>query len=230
MLKLKPIIILFLLCLMSHNNVLLSQNPRGLLNLVQAKLNKANDYKADIRISVDLPYIRFMPLSTKLYFKKKDKFKIATKSIAILPKQGFMQLSGLVTDTNSYAAIFQNDEMLNNVNTTLLNLIPTNDTSDVILAKLWIDTKNQIIVKSLVTTKSSGTIKTEYIYGSQIAYGLPDVIKFSVDVKKFNIPKALAADINTSTSKKVEKKSGEIVVSLKKYEINKGIPDSIFKD
>ncbi len=230
MLKLKPIIILFLLCLMSHNNVLLSQNPRGLLNLVQAKLNKANDYKADIRISVDLPYIRFMPLSTKLYFKKKDKFKIATKSIAILPKQGFMQLSGLVTDTNSYAAIFQNDEMLNNVNTTLLNLIPTNDTSDVILAKLWIDTKNQIIVKSLVTTKSSGTIKTEYIYGSQIAYGLPDVIKFSVDVKKFKIPKALAADINTSTSKKVEKKSGEIVVSLKKYEINKGIPDSIFKD
>lgn len=230
MLKLKPIIILFLLCLMSHNNVLLSQNPRGLLNLVQAKLNKANDYKADIRISVDLPYIRFMPLSTKLYFKKKDKFKIATKSIAILPKQGFMQLSGLVTDTNSYAAIFQNDEMLNNVNTTLLNLIPTNDTSDVILAKLWIDTKNQIIVKSLVTTKSSGTIKTEYIYGSQIAYGLPDVIKFSVDVKKFKIPKALAADINTSTSKKVEKKSGEIVVSLKNYEINKGIPDSIFKD
>jgi hypothetical protein len=57
---------------------------------------------------------------------------------------------------------------------------------------------------------------------------LPDQIKFIVDVKKFKIPKALAADINTSTSKKVEKKSGEIVVVLSNYEINKGISDSIF--
>ena len=49
-----------------------------------------------------------------------------------------------------------------------------------------------------------------------------------VDVKKFKIPKALAADINTSKSKTVEKKSGEIRVSLKNYIINKGIDDAFF--
>jgi hypothetical protein len=207
---------------------LLAQSPRLLLNQVQYKLNKAVNYKADINIKVDLPYISLMPINTKLYFKQKDKFKIDTKSIAVLPKQGFLQFSNLVKDSVNYTAIFQSYDNVNEIKTSLINLIPNNDTSDVILAKLWIDPINQVIIKSLITTKSSGTIKTEYTYGSQIAYGLPDVIKFVVAVKKFKIPKALAADINTSKSKKVEKKSGEIRVSLKNYIINKGIDDAFF--
>ena len=205
-----------------------AQNPRELLNQVQVKLNKANNYKADINIKVDLPYIIMMPINTKLYFKQKDKFKIDTKSIAILPKQGFLQLSMLLNDTINYTAFFQNRESVNNIKTSLINLIPNSDTSDVVLAKLWVDELSQVIIKSQVTTKSSGTIKTEYTYGTQLIYGLPDAIKFTVDIKKFKIPKALAADINTTKSKKVEKKSGEIQITLKNYEVNKGIPDSVF--
>jgi hypothetical protein len=221
-------ILSLLIILMQLSCNLLAQSPRLLLNQVQNKLNKAANYKADIHIKVDLPYISLMPINTKLYFKQKDKFKIDTKSIAILPKQGFLQFSSLVKDSVNYTAIFQSYDNINEVKTSLINLIPNNDTSDLVLAKLWIDPINQVIIKSLITTKSSGTIKTEYTYGSQIAYGLPDLIKFVVDVKKFKIPKALAADINTSKSNKVEKKSGQIIVSLKNYIINKGIDDAFF--
>ena len=220
--------ILSLLVIMQLSCNLLAQSPRLLLNQVQTKLNKAANYKADINIKVDLPYIRLMPINTKLYFKQKDKFKIDTKSIAVLPKQGFLQFSNLLKDSVNYTAIFQSSDNVNEIKTSLINLIPNNDTSDVILAKLWIDPVDHVIIKSLITTKSSGTIKTEYTYGSQITYGLPDIIKFVVDVKKFKIPKALAADINTSKSKKVEKKSGEIRISLKNYIINKGIDDAFF--
>ena len=226
MINLKSNIVILLLTFCSIT--LAAQSPRTLLNHVQAKLNKANNYKADININVDLPYITIMPIETKLYFKQKDKFKIDTKSIAILPKQGFLQLNMLVNDTVNYTAIFQSIETINKIKTSLINLIPNNDTSDVVLAKLWVDAVNQVIIKCQLTTKSSGTIKTEYTYGSQLIFGLPDVIKFIVDIKKFKIPKALAADINTSKSKKVEKKSGEIIITLKNYEINKGIADSVF--
>jgi outer membrane lipoprotein-sorting protein len=226
MFKLK--IYLATVILIIFNIILVAQNPRLIIKKVHDKLNKVNNYKADITIKVDLPYIIMMPINTKLYFKQKDKFKIDTKSIAILPKQGFLQLNKLVTDTINYTTIFQSFELINKVKTELINLIPNNDTSDVVLAKLWVDSENQIIIKSQVTTKSSGTIKTEYTYGSQIAYGLPDKIKFIVDIKKFKIPKALAADINTSKNKEVEKKSGEIIVTLKNYDINKGIADSFF--
>lgn len=226
MLNLKQL--LFLQLFIVYSITILAQSPRALLNQVQVKLNKAANYTADINIIVDLPYITLMPINSKLYYKQKDKFKIDTKSIAILPKQGFLQLNMLVNDTVNYTAIFQSKEIINKIKTSLLNLIPNNDTSDVVLAKLWVDEINQVIVKSQVTTKSSGTIKTEYIYGSQVFYGLPDDIKFTVDIKKFKIPKALSADINTSKTTKVEKKFGEINIKLKNYQINKGIADSVF--
>ena len=220
--------LLFLKLFIVYSISILAQSPRALLNQVQVKLNKAANYTADINIKVDLPYITLMPINSKLYYKQKDKFKIDTKSIAILPKQGFLQLNMLVNDTINYTAIFQSKEFINKIRTSLLNLIPNNDTSDVVLAKLWVDEINQVIIKSQVTTKSSGTIKTEYIYGSQVFYGLPDDIKFTVDIKKFKIPKALSADINTSKTTKVEKKFGEINIKLKNYQINKGIADSVF--
>ena len=158
MLKLKKNFCVLLLITCSVN--LFSQSPRNLLNQVNAKLNKANNYKADITINVDLPYITMMPIKTKVFFKQKDKFKIETKSIAILPKQGFLQLHALVNDTTSYTAIFQSFEIINKAKCSLVNLIPNNDTSDVVLAKLWVDDKNQVVLKSMVTTKSNGTIKT----------------------------------------------------------------------
>jgi Flp pilus assembly CpaE family ATPase len=71
--------ILSLLVIMQLSCNLLAQSPRLLLNQVQTKLNKAANYKADINIKVDLPYISLMPINTKLYFKQKDKFKIDTK-------------------------------------------------------------------------------------------------------------------------------------------------------
>lgn len=218
----------FLLLLVLLTFKVSSQNPREMLHQVQNKLNRANNYKVDIKIKVDLPFISMLPINTKLYFKQKNKIKIDTKSIAILPKQGFLQLITLLNDTTNYTAILQSNETINNTKTSLINLIPNNDTSDVILAKLWVDANNLVITKTQVTTKSSGTIKSEYVYGTQLAYGLPDIIKFTVDVKKFKIPKALAADINTSKTKKVEKKSGEITVTFKNYEINKGISNSVF--
>ena len=59
--------ILSLLIIMQLSCNLLAQSPRLLLNQVQTKLNKAANYKADINIKVDLPYIRLMPINTKLY-------------------------------------------------------------------------------------------------------------------------------------------------------------------
>ncbi len=219
---------LFLCVLFLSAYHLFSQNPRQLIEAVKTKLNKVNNYQANIHIKVRLPFISLLPVNTKLYFKQKDKFKIDTKNIAVIPKQGFLLLSALVNDSINYIAMLQSSEVINTVNTRLINLIPNNDTSDVVLAKLWVDATNHVIVKSQVTTKSSGTVMAEYTYASQIAYGLPDAIKFTVDVKKFKIPKAVAADINKSNSKKTEKKSGEIYVRLSNYLINRGIPDSFF--
>jgi outer membrane lipoprotein-sorting protein len=223
----KIVIVFFILISPS----LFSQSANSLLNSVFKKINKVKDYSVDISVKADIPFIKMLPIKAKIYYKKKDKFKVDSKSIAIVPKQGFVQISKLISDTSSYTAILQSSEEVNNSKVSLINIIPLSDTGDVILGKIWLDEKKLVITKSVITSKSNGTISTEYFYGDQIEFGLPDLMKFEIDMKKFKIPKAIAADINTNKKKSKEKKSnkGKIEIKLTNYKVNNGIADSVFK-
>ncbi|MDX2173432.1 MAG: hypothetical protein SFY56_09940 [Bacteroidota bacterium] len=207
-----------------------AQQPNKILNLVYSKINKANNYSVDVNIKVDLPFIKMLPINAKIYFKQKDKFKVDSKSIAIVPKQGFVQLTKLINDTNAFTAMYQSSESINGNKISLINVIPLSDTGDVVLGKLWVDEKQQVIIKSQITSKQNGTILTTYEYGKYIDFGLPDVMVFEVDIKKFKIPKAVAADINTTQKKEAEKvgKKGKIIIKLTNYLVNKGISDYVF--
>lgn len=208
-------------------------DAKQVLRGVYNKLQKAKDYSVEANIKVDMPFIRMLPIDAKIYYKQKDKFHVESKGIAIIPRQSFGQSSKMLADTNSFTAVAQGTEMIGTTQTSIINIIPLSDTSDLILGKLWIDPKNSIILKSQLTTKSNGTILTEYTYGAQTAFGLPDKMVFSVDVKKFKIPKGVATDINNTTDEKKEKekenKKGKIFITLTNYQVNKGIPDSVFK-
>jgi hypothetical protein len=208
-----------------------AQNPYRQLNLVYEKLNKANNYSVDVNIKVDLPFIKMLPINAKIYYKQKDKFKVVSKSIAIVPKQGFVQLNKLINDTSSFSAMYQGNEIINGVKAMRINVIPLSDTGDVVLGKLWIDEQQHLILKSQITTKLNGTILTSYEYNSQKMFGLPDQMTFEVDIKKFKIPKAVAADINAtkSASDTKENKKGKIIIKLRNYQVNKGIDDAVFK-
>ncbi len=208
-------------------------NANGILRAVYNKLQKAKDYSVQANIKVDMPFIRMMPIDAKIYFKQKDKFKVESKSIAIVPRQGFDQASKMLADTNSYTAMVQGSEKIGTILTNVVNVIPLSDTSDLVLGKLWIDASQQVILKSQFTTKSNGTIMTEYTYGTEMEYGLPDKMIFSVDIKKFKMPKSVTADMNNSSTSKDDKekdnKKGKIFITLSGYQVNKGVPDSVFK-
>jgi len=56
---------------------------------------------------------------------------------------------------------------------------------------------------------------------------------FTVDIKKFKIPKSVSADINNPKVTEVEKKKndrkGKIFITLSNYIIYKGINDDVLK-
>jgi outer membrane lipoprotein-sorting protein len=224
--------LLFFLFNGTSSSAQISANANRLLHSIYAKLQKANDYSVQANIKVDMPFIRMLPIDAKIYFKQKNKFKVESKSIAVVPRQGFDQASKMLADTNSFNALVQGTEMINNVLTAVVNIIPVADTSDLILGKFWIDEKQKLILKSKLTTRSNGTIVTEYFYGAQAQYALPDKMIFQVDVKKFKMP----AGTTTDATKKKEEQSkdekdrkGKIIITLTNYQVNKGIPDEFFK-
>jgi len=222
--------ILLLIIVFAKSAFAQEESANSILNNVYLKIQKANDYSASAHIKVDLPFLKMLPINAKVYFKKKDKFKVDSKSIAILPRQNFDQLTKMLADPTTFTAMVQAKDVIQNIPVTIVSIIPLADTSDLILGRLWIDTQNDLVYKAQLTTKTNGTILTEYFYSSQSAYGLPDKIIFTVDIKKFKLPKSVTADINnTKPKEETKEKQGKITVVMSEYVINKGVSDDVFK-
>jgi outer membrane lipoprotein-sorting protein len=55
---------------------------------------------------------------------------------------------------------------------------------------------------------------------------------FTIDVKKFKLPKSVAADLHQNKKKTKASdgpQTGTIILQLSNYKVNEGIPDSKFK-
>jgi hypothetical protein len=203
-----------------------------LLKQVNAKMNQVQDYTVQAHITVDMPFIRILPVKVKIFYKQKDKFKVESESIAVVPRQSFDQLPRFLAGEGSVTAMIQGREKIGEVMTSIVTVIPMSDTSDVILGKFWVNPAESLILKSQLTTRSSGTIITEYFYSSQAAFGLPDRMVFTVDMSRFRMPKTFASEIAKEEGKADEadkkNKKGQIFIELSNYQVNKGIADSVF--
>lgn len=224
--------ILFAILLFSFYAAEAQKTPNQLLRNVYGKMMKVKDYSVEASIRADIPLIKILPVTAVVYFKQPDKFKVESKSIAIMPRQGFSDLAKIIRDTTSYTAVFTGKEKIGNSLTQLISVIPSVDTGDLVLAKFWIDYTRNLVLKSQLTTRSSGTMLIEYFFTTQVAFGLPDKMIFTVDVKKFKIPKVMASDVNSpgKSPKPNEKdaKKGVIEINLKNYKINQGLKDAFF--
>ena len=209
-----------------------AQNPaQDLLNKVVEKTSLVNDYSASVLIKPDVPMIKSLPVKAKIYFKKKDKFKVVSKSIAILPKQGFTDVNVFLSNPKNYMVVEAGTKVINNTTTRHLTVIANESSSEIILAKLYVHPKHYVILESEITTRNSGTVKVNYKYSSQLSYGLPSQIKFTVDVKEFKMPKSFSSNPHkVGSSKKSNRKTGVILLDISNYVVNQGISDAIFKN
>lgn len=207
----------------------LGQNAMTAISKINAKYASVKDYKVQVEVKASIPMIKILPSKATIYFKQKNKFKIVSKGIVLLPKQGFSELYEFLAQPSKYMAVYGGFELINGVKAHEVNVIPDEATNEMVLAKLWMDEENNVVMKSQITTKSNGTILTYYEYADQLKFGLPSKMTFEIDVKKFKIPKSVAADINNSKKEKnKEKKKGTIVINLSDYTVNKGIDDALF--
>lgn len=226
------LLFLFLISFLNITNAKPTANKS--LQLVYEKLLKLKDYTAEVNIRSNIPLIKIMPVNAKIFFKQPNQFKMIAKGIAILPKQGFSDLANILKDSNSYLAVLAGNETIEQTTTQIIHLIPNNDNNDLIIGKFWVDTKNAIVLKTQLTTKSNGNLLINYQYDAAgKAYGLPNHLLFTVDVKKFKIPKAIAADVNKTKSASTltanQAKTGSIDIRFSNIQINKGIDDKVFK-
>ncbi len=211
---------IIILLLVTHG--VLGQDANKTVNSVISQMNRIKSYTVDARIKSDIPLIKILPVKAKIEFKQPDEIKMKTQGIAILPKKGFTDLAMMLKNKSSYTAIFTGYEVIQKSKTESITLLPSNDAGEIVLAKIWVDTDEALILKSQITTRTNGTVVADYQYGKQREFGLPDELTFSVDVKKFKIPKGVVVDINRSKTAEEPKnsgKTGKINIQFSNYSI-----------
>jgi outer membrane lipoprotein-sorting protein len=225
----------FLMCL---GNIKATEADK-LFYALRTKILSVKDYTADVRMKIDINRMKIPQLKGTLYFKSPDKLRLERKGgLSILPKKNInLTLCNLMPSGN-VTVIDMGSGTLEGKKVRIIKVIPEDEQSNIILAKLWIDEANMLILKTETTSRNDGTIAMDLTFGKYASYALPDRVTISMDVKDYKLPKGITMDYNdvptppkpAGEDKKGKTKKGTIQISYLSYNINKGIPDERFKD
>jgi hypothetical protein len=199
------------------------------------KILTIKDYTAEVKMKINVKFMRIPQLSGTLYFKSPDKMKFERHGgLSILPKKNNNLIlrnlipSGHATVLDAGTAIITGKEVR------IIKVIPEDEKSDIILTKIWIDETHLLALRTETTTRTDGTMVMDMEYGRYKSYGLPDHVTLSIDVKDFKMPKGVTMDYVESNEEKPEpenkSKKGTIQITYLQYEVNKGLSDDLFKD
>lgn len=209
-----------------------AQDTEKLLEKVKAKLAGVNDYQAEGVMKTDVSFMKVPESKVTVYYKKPDRFKIKKQDgISIVPKGGVnINISSLFAD-NRYTAVAAGTGVVNNISTTIIKLLPLDEKSEVVVSTLYIDEKEALIRKTVITTRENGTYEMELGYGKYASQGLPDKVVFIFATKDYKLPKGLTFDYDTGDKPAAGKKDqkGKIEITYTSYKVNQGISEELFK-
>ncbi len=207
-----------------------AQTAEEVLQKIQAKLEKINDYQAEGKMKTNVAFIKAPLANVKVFYKKPDKILILNETgISFIPKGSVnINVSNVFASMGSFDVI---DGGKDNTGLRIIKLLPKDDTADIVLSTLYVDEKSMLVKRSKTTTKENGTYELEMDYGKFLEYGLPNRIVFSFNTKDYKLPKGITLDYDDGSEKngdKLKNKRGTVEISYKNYIINKGIDDKIF--
>jgi outer membrane lipoprotein-sorting protein len=217
----------------------LAGDPQQLYYALRDKVLAVKDYTADVKMKIDIDYMKIPQLDGKLYFKSPDKMKMVRKDgISILPKKNINLALGSLIPPGNVTVIDVGTAVMNGKTLRVLKVIPEADNTGIILTKVWIDEANVMAWRTETTTRDEGTVVMELTYGKYAKYSLPDKISIIMDVKEYKLPAGVTMDYREvpqdkpkpKDDEKAQKKKGSINIAYSNYVVNKGLDDAIFAD
>ena len=213
-----------------------AQDANELIKKVKDKLALVTDYQAEGVMKTDVSFMKVPESKVTIFYKKPDKFKIKKQDgISIVPRGGGNINLAALFEGNNYTAVAAGKGTVNDAAVAIVKLLPLDEKSDVVVSTLYIDEKEALVKKAIITTRENGTYEMEMQYGKYAGKGLPDVITFLFATKDYKLPKGLAFDYDAggqqqkpNTSAAANQK-GKIQITYNSYTINKGLANDLFK-
>ena len=211
------------------------ENVNALIQKVNAKIEKVNDYTAEGKMKTKVVFLKVPVSAVKIYFKKPNRLKIKNeKGISFVPKGAVSINISNIVNGEKYTALDAGMDKIGNTAVRVVKLLPTDDNADIVLSTIYIDEANLLIKKAKTTTRENGSYELEMTYGKYSAYGLPDKIIFTFNTKEYKLPKGITFDFDDGESAKsnvprgLNKNKGQAEITFDSYIINKGVSDAVF--
>ncbi|MBT8379329.1 MAG: hypothetical protein KJN64_08870 [Ignavibacteria bacterium] len=209
-----------------------NKDPEKILERVKDEFKVIEDYKADISVKVDIPFIKMPEREAKLYFKQPDNIHIESEGFAMLPKEG-INFSPISLFESEHTSFYEKEEIIEGIESAVIKVIPLNDKSDLVLSTLWIDLERYLILKIESSRKPTGTFAIEFDYTKiNEKYYLPERIEFTFSVEPLMFRSRNRSQLNPDENKQPEDsskvKTGKVFINYSNYDVNTGIPDSLF--
>lgn len=202
---------------------------------LRERMNSVQDYVADVRMKIDVRFMRVPLLAGKLYFKSPGKLRLERNGgISVMPRKSINLSVDKMMPTGSVTVIDAGSDVISGTPVRILKVIPDTE-GDIVLTKVWVDETRMLALRTETTTRESGTVQTELTYGKYEKQALPDRIVFIMDVKEYKLPKGVTMDYDEGTQAPPAKngaqlpKKGRIEIRYLSYKINTGLSDALFK-
>lgn len=226
------LILLISLSILNINCFSQSKDPDKILDKVKEEFNKINDYVVDVHVKLDISFLKMPESDSKVYFKQPDKMHIESNRFAMMPKEG-MNFSPLSFLNEKYTALYEREDTIDNIQVSVVKVIPLGNDNDIILTTFWIDQERNVIIKVESSKKPMGTFQLEFTYAKyDNKYYMPSAMTFTFTVDRTRFPKGMDGQLESGDeedSNKSKSLTGKVFLSYKNYKINQGIPDSLFE-
>lgn len=226
--------LVFCVTMIFCTSMLQAQDVKELLKKVKEKYDKVNDYTAAGKMKTNVIFIKAPVASVTIYYKKPDKLKIKNeKGISFIPRGTVNVNMNNVLGLSNYEAVDGGTETVSGVSCRVVKIFPISDEEEISRATLYIDEKQQLVMKSVIKSGEKGTYELLMTYKNYTTYGLPDKVVFTFNTDDYKLPKGVTIDYENGSNKKneekVKDKKGRVEISYSSYTINKGVDDAIFK-
>ena len=212
--------------------LMVAQEPDELVQKIKAKYEKVNDYQASGKMKTNVSFMKVPEAKVKIYYKKPDKLKIKNENgISFVPKGSVNINMGNIFGVKSYTAIDAGTGTVQGKTVKIIKILPEDDQSGIVLSTLFIDEKQQLVLKTKTTTRDNGTYELLLQYGKYAEWGLPDKAEFTFSTKDYKLPKGVTIDYDNGSGGNAQPKTktGKVEITYNSYIINKGVNDSEFK-
>jgi len=187
---------------------------------IKARMDAVQQFSATVVLDLDVPFIRMPTKTAKISYERGKQTTFSSQDFVMLPKRG---LDFSLTELFKYPFITveRGTEMRNGKSLKILNVIPTDNRSELALATLFMDVENQRIVQSEINTRKEGSYTLQMQYANEKDM-LPNYLEAAFAVERLKIPfnfMGKDTQIDRKQMKAKDTKTGVIKMQLKDYNI-----------